>query len=224
MFARPPRHRLRHTLSRLARDPDGLDHARHRAPQRGRTAGGGSAGGAVFRVAPSLSVKAMLRHPPHPLRQTVFAPLILLAVLSLAPPRISGPRLITRAGGALPRGRSEPGSFPLAGGAVASPAAAGVSRPVRLRPSRLWAPLVRLAAHQDPRHKPRANEDQKNDVSAVRPREPGPGAGHRPVRHAIAKLGVAVDRRGRTNRAVFVSAMLFVKQGRVCAKHLPKQR
>jgi single-strand DNA-binding protein len=41
---------------------------------------------------------------------------------------------------------------------------------------------------------------------------------------AIANLRVAVDRRGRSDGAVFVSAKCFEGQARACAQHLAKGR
>jgi single-strand DNA-binding protein len=41
---------------------------------------------------------------------------------------------------------------------------------------------------------------------------------------AIANLRIAIDRRGRTDGAVFVSAKCFEGQARACAQHLAKGR
>jgi hypothetical protein len=157
----------------------------------------------------------MLRHPPHPLSHPVFAPLILLAVLSLAPPRIrSGLRLITLGGGASARGRPEPGPLPLAGGPLASVSALGASRPVgrcasrllglgaelrsapRVRLACLWVTFVSHMVRPEPPRAQRAEENQRNDASPDRPRQQRSGA----VQHREGHGDRQRARRGRSLR------------------------
>jgi hypothetical protein len=202
LFARPPRHRLCRTLSRLAGHPDGLDRARHRAPQRGRREGGPSCWrGGRFSVCALSSGEGNApppSKPPPPRRLGPAHPAHRRIARTAAHQR--QPRADQGAGGASAFRRSRPGSFPLAGGAVASVSAAGAWRPARLRASRLlrwasdpesvprvrlaclWVPYVRLMVRRDPPWQ-RPKKNQRNDASPDRPRQQGPSAGRHPERH-----------------------------------------